>query len=191
MVMIPTESKVWGDMRVLAVKFKNTDLPGMIQKIESRWNDLLEATPISITFLDQQLADLYLEDQQTGSLLALFSVLSIVVAIIGLIGLVSYSVEVRKKEIGIRKVFGASFSQIILMLNLQYMKLILFALIISTPITWWLIGKWLNSFAYKTGIHWMAFVFSGFLILILAFLCVGFLSLRAARLNPAIVLRDE
>jgi putative ABC transport system permease protein len=77
------------------------------------------------------------------------------------------------------------------MLNIQYFRLILIALVIATPVTWWLIGQWLNSFAYKTTIHWSVFVLSGLAIMVIAFLCVGYLSLRAARLNPAEELREE
>jgi putative ABC transport system permease protein len=194
MVMIPTGANVWGDMRVLVVKFREQDIAGvreLRERIGDRWEELLYATPFQVSFLDQQLEDQYESEKQAGSLLAMLSGLSIIVAVIGLTGLVSYTVEFRKKEIGIRKIFGASISQIILMLNIQYFRLILIALVIATPVTWWLVGQWLNSFAYKTTIHWAVFVLSGLGILVIAFLCVGYLSLRAARLNPAEELREE
>jgi putative ABC transport system permease protein len=113
------------------------------------------------------------------------------IAIIGLIGLVSYSAEVRKKEIGIRKVFGASTSRIILMMNSQYVRLVFFACAFAVPFSWWAISNWLDSFEYKIEISPLTFVAAGFAELILALLSVGYISMRAASANPSKVLRDE
>ena len=124
-------------------------------------------------------------------MIGMLSFLSVIVALIGLVGLVSYSVEVRKKEIGIRKVFGASLSHIMIMFNNQYAKLIAIALVIASPISWILISKWLNSFAYKIEIHGYVFLLAGVIELIIAGLCVGYISLRAALMNPAETLNYE
>jgi len=113
------------------------------------------------------------------------------VGIIGLIGLVAYSAEQRKKEIGIRKVFGASITRIFVMINSQYVKFIVIALVLATPFAWWGMTQWLNSFAYHIEVTPFAFIAAGVAELVLAVVCVGYLSLRAATLSPAVVLKDE
>lgn len=185
------ESDIWGDWRVLTVKFKSTDIAGLIQRIQDNWNNVLDDTPLSYSFLDQDLASQYQAEKELGGLFGIFSGLSILVAVIGLVGLVSYSAEVRKKEIGIRKVFGASTGRIIVMMNSQYIRLIAVALIISIPFSWWASTQWLESFAYKIEISPWIFVLAGLSEAILALLSVGYLSLRAAMLNPSHVLKEE
>lgn len=191
MVLINTDAPVWGDMRVIAVKYAAHSVSRVMAGIERKWNKILDATPIDFSFMDQVLAQQYREENQLGRLLAILTGLSILVALIGLIGLVSYSVEVRKKEIGIRKVFGASITRIIVMLNNQYVRLMAIALIIASPLAWWLLRQWLNSFAFKIHISWIIFILSGIIELTVAVLCVGYLAFRSARTNPAHVLREE
>lgn len=185
------ESDIWGDWRVLTVKFTSTNLTDLIQRINKSWSQVLEDTPFEYSFLDQDLAIQYQTEQRLGGLFGIFSGLSILIAIIGLVGLVSYSAEVRKKEIGIRKVFGASATRIVLMMNGQYIRLIFFAFVVAIPFSWWAIGQWLDSFKYKIEISPLTFIAAGFVELILALLSVGYLSLRAASTNPSKVLRDE
>jgi putative ABC transport system permease protein len=185
------ESDIWGDWRVLTIKFKSADVQHLISQIGNRWNKMLSDTPFSYSFLDQDLDRQYQAEQRLGGLFGIFSGLSILIAIIGLVGLVSYSAEVRKKEIGIRKVFGASKSRIILMMNGEYIRLIIIALIMAVPFSWWAISQWLSSFAYKIEIRPFTFVAAGLAELILAVLSVGYLSLRAASANPSKVLKEE
>ncbi|HLF34493.1 MAG TPA: ABC transporter permease [Cyclobacteriaceae bacterium] len=190
-VLINTNANMWGDMRVIAVRFQSKSIAPIMEKMRSKWKEVLDDVPFSYAFLDQRLEGQYSQEQRLGKLLGIFSGLSIAVAVIGLIGLVSYSVEVRKREIGIRKVFGASIAGIILLLNRQYVKLVVVAMLIASPIAWWLIAHWLQTFAYRVRIHWMVFLLAGSIELMIAFLCVGYLSLKAARLNPTTVLKDE
>jgi putative ABC transport system permease protein len=126
-----------------------------------------------------------------ASLFSIFTGLSITIAVIGLVGLVSYSAEQRKKEIGIRKVFGASLSRIYIMINTQYVRLICISLLIATPGAWFLMQQWLNSFPYRVEVNPLIFLVSGLVELVLALVCVSYLALRAASLNPAAVLKDE
>jgi putative ABC transport system permease protein len=182
---------IWGDWRLLTVKFTSANPKDLIQKLSNRWNQVLEDTPFEYSFLDQDLAVQYQTEQRLGGLFGIFSGLSILIAVIGLVGLVAYSTEVRKKEIGIRKVFGASSTRIILMMYSQYVRLIFFAFVVSIPFSWWAISQWLDSFAYKVEITPLTFVVAGCAELMLAVLSVGYLSLRAASTNPSNVLREE
>jgi putative ABC transport system permease protein len=186
-----TGSDIWGDWFVLAVKFKSTELRDLIKRIETKWNATLDDTPFTYSFLDQDLARQYETEEKLGRLFGTFSGLSILIAIIGLIGLVSYSAEVRKKEIGIRKVFGASTKRILILMNTTYIRLIIIAFFLASPVSWWLIIQWLDGFAYRIEISPLTFVLAGVCQLLLALLTVGYLSMRAAMLNPAKVLREE
>ncbi len=131
------DSDIWGDWRTLTVKFKSADIAGLIQHIENRWNKILNDTPMSYSFLDKDLASQYQAEQQLGGLFGIFSSLSILIAMIGLVGLVAYSAEVRKKEIGIRKVFGASTGRIVVMMNSHFIRLIIVSFFIAIPFSWW------------------------------------------------------
>jgi putative ABC transport system permease protein len=126
-----------------------------------------------------------------GDLFAIFAGLSIIIAMIGLVGLVAYSAEVRKKEIGIRKVLGASRTGILVMMNSSYVKLIALGLLISTPLGWYAMDNWLKTFQFKIEISPLVFIFSGLAVMIVALFSVGYLSMRAASVNPASVLKEE
>jgi putative ABC transport system permease protein len=177
--------------RLVLVKFQTNDVPKLINEIERRWNERAEETPFAFSFYDHDLKMQYQSEQRLGALFSIFTGLSISIAIIGLVGLVSYSAEQRKKEIGVRKVFGASLTSIYMMMNGQYIKLILIALLVATPATWWLMKKWLEGFAYQIEITPWTFVLAGIAELILALVCVSYLALRAASLNPSVVLKEE
>lgn len=185
------DAEIWGDWRTLTVKFTGTDLPALIQRIDNNWNKVLNDTPMDYAFLDQNLEAQYRTEKKLGSLFGFFSGLAILIAVIGLVGLVSYSAEVRKKEIGIRKVFGASPQRIVVMMNSQYTRLIFISLLIATPFSWWAISQWLDSFAFRIEISPLVFVVAGIVQVSLALLSVGYLSLRAASVNPSIVLKEE
>ena len=185
------ESDIWGDWRVLTVKFRAANIATLIRQIEANWNKFLDETPLQYSFLDQELARQYEVEQRLGGLFGIFSGLSILIAVIGLVGLVSYSAEVRKKEIGIRKVFGASTARIVVMMNSKYIRLVAIAMLLATPLSWWALKQWLNTFAYRIEISPWIYVESGLAMLLLALTSVAFLSFRAAALNPAQVLKEE
>jgi len=185
------KSNIYGSSRTITIKFNTPDVPALIARLEKRWNQVADATPFEYSFLDEELKMRYQEEQRLGALFSIFTILSITIAMIGLIGLVAYSAEQRKKEIGVRKVFGASLSSIYLMMNTQYIKLLLVALFIATPVSWWVMQQWLNSFEYRVNINPWLFIMAGAAELVLAMLCVGYLALRAASLNPATVLKEE
>lgn len=185
------KSNIYGDGRILLLRYNTADIPALIARIESRWNQLAEATPFNMSFYDEEVRMQYQQEMKMGSLLSIFTALSITIAVIGLVGLVAYSAEQRKKEIGIRKVFGASLTRIYVMINAQYIRLLVIALIIATPVSWWLMQQWLDTYPYRTTINPWIFVGAGVAELLLALVCVGYLALRAASLNPATVLKDE
>lgn len=184
-------SKVFGDRRIVLIRYNTKDIKGLVRKIENQWNRLVEATPFSSSFYDEEVKMQYQQEERMASLFSVFTGLSITIAVIGLVGLVSYSAEQRKKEIGIRKVFGASLSRIYIMINTQYVRLLCISLLIATPISWLLMQQWLNSFPYRVTVNPLIFAISGLVELVLALICVSYLALRAASLNPASVLKDE
>jgi putative ABC transport system permease protein len=184
-------SNAFGDIKIVLIRYNTQDIKGLIGKLENEWNKLVEATPFSLSFYDEQVKMQYQQEQRIASLFSVFTGLSITIAVIGLVGLVSYSAEQRKKEIGIRKVFGASLYRIYIMINTQYVRLLCISLLIATPASWLLMQQWLNTFPYRVEVDPLIFVISGLVELVLALLCVSYLALRAASLNPAAVLKDE
>jgi len=184
-------SDLWGDWFVLTVRFTPDELSGLVKRIEEKWNAVLSDTPFTYSFFDQDLAKQYDAEQKLGKLFGIFSGLSILIAIIGLVGLVSYTAEARKKEIGIRKVFGAPTARVVGMLNWEYVRLIVIAFVVSIPFSWWAMAKWLETFVYRVEIGPLAFLLAGLCELMLAVLSVGYLAYRAASARPAVVLREE
>lgn len=190
-IMLNVAAPIWGDQRVIAVKFQAANTESLVKKIGSAWNKQVEATPFQYSFFKEEWEQQYQSESRMGSLFGFFTILAMIIAVIGLIGLVSYSVEQRRREISIRKVLGASVLRIISMMNRQYLKLILIGLLLATPIGWWVQQNWLNNFAYHIAINPWTFVIAGLGTLILALVCAGYLSLRAAFANPAHVLKEE
>jgi putative ABC transport system permease protein len=184
-------SNTWGEMRVLTVRYRTDDLPNLIREIERRWNAIVDQAPMGFSFLDEDIAAAYDEDQRLGDIFQIFTTLSVIISLIGLVGLVSYSAEVRKKEIGIRKVLGASRSAIVVMMNSSYLKLIAIGLVIATPLAWYAMRYWLETFEFRIDISPLVFVFAGFAVMAGALISVAYLSLRAASVNPASVLKEE
>ena len=184
-------SNVFGDVKIVLIRYNTRDIKVLMGKLESEWNKLVEATPFSLSFYDEEVRMQYQQEQRMASLFSIFTGLSITIAVIGLVGLVSYSAEQRKKEIGIRKVFGASLYGIYVMINTQYVRLLCISLLIATPASWLLMQQWLNTFPYRVEVNPLIFVVSGLVELVLALMCVSYLALRAASLNPAMVLKDE
>ncbi len=185
------KAPVWGAERLLTIRYREEELPAILNRIETRWNDLVRATPLEYSFYEDDLARQYSREQNMGDLFSIFTGISVAIAVVGLVGLVAYSAEQRKKEIGVRKVFGASFLRIFMMMNVQYFKLMAIALVIATPLTWYLMQEWLQNYAHRITISPLVFVITGVCEIALALFCVGFIAVRAASLNPAQVLKDE
>ncbi len=162
-----------------------------IAQIKTEWKQVFPQSTFNYTFLDQKFEAQYKEDKAFGSAFQIFTILAILIASMGLFGLTSYTVVQRKKEIGIRKVNGASIPQVLTLLNKDFVKWVALAFVFAVPISWYAMSKWLEGFAYKTTISWWVFVLAGVSALIIALLTVSWQSFQAAVANPVDSLRDE
>ena len=192
-IFVNLNSGLYRDDRIMLVRYQAQQLQPVLNKIESRWKQLAESIPLSYTFYDETLKKLYAVEERLGALFFVFTALSITIAVMGLVGLVSYSAEQRKKEIGIRKVFGASLTGIYVMMNKEYVRLMIIALLIATPAAWWLMDQWLGQIpdSNRIAISPLVFLYAFIVELVLALVCVGYLALRAASLNPTVALKEE
>ncbi len=146
---------------------------------------------VSFHFLDENFSRQYKAEQKQGQLLLLFTILAVLIACLGLFGLAALSAEARVKEIGVRKVLGASVVSIVTLLSKDFLKLVVIAIVIATPLAWYAMNEWLQSFAYKIDVEWWVFALTGLLAITIALLTVSFQSVRAALMNPAKSLRSE
>ncbi|MGB5498691.1 MAG: ABC transporter permease [Maribacter sp.] len=175
------------DQRALST----TGMKRAISQIESKWKEMFPQSTFNYTFLDQKFEAQYAEDKAFGSAFQIFTVLAILIASMGLFGLTSYTIIQRKKEIGIRKVNGASIVQVLTLLNIDFVKWVGLAFIIAAPISWYVMNKWLEGFAYKTTMSWWVFAAAGVTALAIALLTVSWQSFRAAVANPVDALKEE
>jgi len=175
----------------LIVRIKTTDVHQLITDIKSRWASFNPPAPFSYSFLDDQFASLYSSEQRTGRIFTSFSIIAVIIASLGLFGLVAFMIRQRVKEIGIRKVLGASTGSITAMLSKEFLQLILIAALISYPVTWYAMSKWLQDFAYRVNIQWWVFVLAGVIALLVAAITISFQSIKAALANPVKSLRSE
>ncbi len=162
-----------------------------LKKIESKWKSFAPATPFDYSFLDEEFNALYQSDQRMGSVFGVFTILSIFVACLGLFGLATYTAERRTKEIGIRKVLGASVHGVVGLLSKDFLKLVSIAAIIAFPIAWWAMNKWLEDFVYRIDIGWQIFAAAGVVVLLIALFTISFNAIKAAIANPVKSLRTE
>lgn len=175
----------------LIFKIKTTDLSGLLATMKKRWDAFNTGEPFTYSFMDELFNKTYAAEQKTGTILNIFCLLTIFVACLGLFGLVTYTAEQRTKEIGIRKVLGASTTQVTQMLSKEFLKLVLIASVIAFPVAWWAMNKWLQSFAYRISISWWVFAIAGLSIVLIALLTVSFRAIKAATANPVNSLRTE
>ena len=175
----------------LIFKIKTTDVAGLLATMKQQWNSYNTGEPFTYSFMDDLFNKIYSAEQKTGTILNIFSVLIILVACLGLFGLVTYTAELRTKEIGIRKVLGASVTQVTQMLSKEFLKLVLIASFIAIPTGWWAMHTWLQSFAYRITINGWVFVVAGITALIIALITVSFQAIKAAIANPVKSLRTE
>jgi putative ABC transport system permease protein len=172
-------------------KVKAENIPSLIKSIESKWKTMAAGMPFSYRFLDESFSEMYRAEQRAGKIALTFSVLGILIACLGLFGLAAYVAEQRTKEIGIRKVLGASINGLVILLSKDFMKLVLIAAIIAFPIAWWGMHKWLEDFAFRIGIPWWIFILAGVIAAFIAFITISLQAVKAAMANPVKNLRTE
>lgn len=183
----------WWDGNMLYVRTTATEASNAIKAVEKQYQKYAGDTPapFKYNFVDQQFEAKYRTDQRAGLLFNIFAGIAIFISCLGLLGLSTYTVRQRIKEIGIRKVLGASVGNIVQLLSTGSILLVLFAVIIASPIAWWGMNTWLNDFAFRTTIEWWMFVAAGIAALLIALLTVSWQAIRAAVANPVDSLRDE
>ena len=166
-------------------------MPGILAQVKKIFRNVYADYPFSYGFVDEELARLYRSEQQMGKLLGVFTALSVIISCLGLFGLATYAAQKRFKEIGVRKVLGASVASIVRMLSKDFLKPIVLGAAIAFPAAWWLMSKWLQGFAYRIGIDWTVFALAGGLAFLVAFAAVFFQTMKAAVANPVKSLRTE
>jgi putative ABC transport system permease protein len=180
-----------GFTRLLYVRLNTDNLTMAIEGLKKKWIEFFPERPFNYYFLDDNIEEMYANDKTSGTLFSVFTILAILIACVGLFGLAAYIAEQKTKEIGIRKVNGASIRRIVLLITAGFNKLILLSILVSVPVSYWAFSKWLNNFAYRTNIPFWIFILSGFLALGIAFLTVSFHAVRTANKNPADILHYE
>jgi len=174
-----------------AYRFQTADVANLVNIIHKKYKAASPGLPFDYEFLDESFDSMYRQEQRVGSVAVTFAFLAIIIACLGLLGLATYIAEQRTKEIGVRKVLGASVSNIVKMLSIDFIKLVLLAFVIATPIAWWSMNKWLQDFAFRIDLSWWIFAATGIIALIVALITLSFQAIKAAISNPVKSLRTE
>jgi putative ABC transport system permease protein len=180
-----------GNMWCASIKFSGGNLKSNIATVEKEWKKLAPDYPFTYDFLDDTIEQQYKADLNTGVLLSAFAGLAILIACLGLLGLTAFMTEQRKKEIGVRKVLGASVLNIVVLLSRDFSKLVVIAFVAVMPLAWYGVHKWLEDFAYKVEINPILYIGAGVLLSLLAWISIAYQSIKAAVVNPTETLRNE
>lgn len=175
----------------MAFKISAATIGPLLNQVENEWNKMAPNMPFDYSFLDESFSRMYEAEQKVGQLAVSFSVLTILIACLGLFGLAAFMAEQRTKEIGVRKVLGASVQHIVSLLTRDFLKLVLIASLIAFPLAWFAMHKWLENFAFKTSIGWWIFALAGCIAALIATATVGGQAIKAAITNPIKSLRSE
>ena len=179
----------WGES--LLIKLSGQEMAATLSFLESKWSTLVPHRPFTYYFLDEELQQMYASEMQTSRLIITFSLLAILLACLGLFGIASYNIVQRTKEIGVRKVLGASTTNIMLLLSKNFLLLVAIGLLLAAPVSWYLMRRWLQDFTYRIDMAWWMFVLPGAVTVVVAFLTISVQSVRAALNNPVKSLRTE
>lgn len=173
------------------IRIKGDAVQSAISKIEGLWKELVTDQPLKYSFLDENLNANYEAEQRAGAVFATFSALAICIACVGLFGLAAYTASLRTKEIGVRKVMGASVGSVVFLLSKDFTKLILIAFVIAVPLSWYLMNNWLGGFAYRINLDVGTFLLAGVIAVAIGWITVSYQSIKAAIANPVKSLRSE
>ncbi|MGB3145982.1 MAG: FtsX-like permease family protein [Maribacter sp.] len=179
------------DAYAMAVKLDGGNFENSVSAIEGVWNSIVPGEPFNYYFMEDSFNDTYQSERRLGTIFIIFTILSLVIACLGLFGLAAFNAEKRVKEIGVRKVLGASVGQISMRLTLDFLKLVGMAILISLPLGWFIMNKWLEDFSYRIDIPWWVFGLSAFLAVLISVLTVSYQSIKAAIVDPVKSLRSE
>ncbi|GAB2704843.1 ABC transporter permease [Mucilaginibacter koreensis] len=180
-----------GDMNNLMVATDTKDYPALLRKIEQLWHNDIPSAPFEFAFLDNEVQKQYEAEITLSHIINSFTLIAIFISCLGLFGLAAFSAEQRIKEIGVRKVLGASTTGIVKLLSADFLKLVFAAIIIAVPVSWWAMSKWLQAFAYHIHLSWWMFTLAGLAAITIALLTVSFQAVKAALVNPVKSLRSE
>ena len=180
-----------GAFAYFSIRIGSAGIPATLSFLENRWKQFFPEKVFEYEFLDDRIGQAYIAEQRLGKMIRYFSLVAIFISCFGLFGLAALLTQQRFKEIGIRKVLGASIGQIVRLVSSDFMRLIVIAMIIVAPITWFILSGWLEDFAYRIAFPWWLLLVSGLLVMLIAFLTVSGHSLRAATSNPVEAIRDE
>ncbi len=189
--IMPMVIVLGGNISALSLRVQPDQVPSALSALEAQWKQFAPDLPFEYSFLDERFNDMYKSEAKLGTVFTVFCSLAIFIACLGLFGLASFTAEQRMKEIGIRKVMGASVGSLVLLFSKDFTKLVLVALLIAIPISYWMMDRWLDDFAYRVTLGVSTFLIGGGIALLIAWLTVGFQSVRAAVANPVDSLRSE
>ena len=175
----------------LVVKINTTDVKGFLSDLKKEWDSFNPDGALDYTFLDDNFAKLYASEIRTQKIFSAFALIAIIIASLGLFGLSAFVIEQRTKEIGIRKVLGASVQNVLLLVSKDFLLLVGIAFLISVPVTWWAMHNWLQDFAYRVPIQWWVFLLAGSIAILISALTISFQAIKAAIANPVKSLRSE
>lgn len=178
-------------MASLSVKVSTQNLPPLLARIKNTWHTVAPGQQFEYEFMDESFNALYRTETRMGQLFLIFASLAIIIACLGLFGLAAYAAEQRSREISIRKVLGAGVSTLVTMLSMDFIRLVLIAILIAMPLAWLAMQKWVQGFAYRQNMQWWVFAAAGIAAVLIAFITVSFQSVKAALVNPADSLRGE
>jgi len=179
------------DYKFLIATVAPTRFKESIASIEKTWKSLIVDTPFEYSFLDDAIQKQYDEDKRVSRIITAFTIIAMIICSLGLYGLSSFMAERRFKEIGVRKVMGASVQQIVGMMSKEFIKLVAISFLLAVPVAWFAMTRWLEGFAYKIPMDFTIFLFAGLSALTIALLTISYESIRAASTNPVISLRTE
>jgi putative ABC transport system permease protein len=186
--LFKTDDFLWG---YLTVRLSGTNYSNTISEIENKWKEFVENTPLQYYFLDEDFNQMYIQERQNASLAVIFSILAIFIAALGLFGLTSFTVEQKTKEIGVRKAMGSSVAGIYFVISREIVILVSISALLAWPIIYYIAGKWLENFYYRTGLSLLTFLFGFLIALGISILTISYRVMKAANVNPAKSLKYE
>jgi putative ABC transport system permease protein len=183
---------IWRPLNnIIYIKLSGKDTKSTISFIESKWNEVFPDQPFTYTYLTERFNRQFEADEKRGLIFTIFTVLAILIACLGLFGLASYMVEQRTKEIGIRKVFGASEGTILGLISRDFLVLIIIGIIIAVPVSYYFMSDWLENYVYRTNISITLLIVSSLLTILITFITISYKAYQAAITNPASSVRTE